>query len=523
MTLQPKTLDVISSYSIDELVHIFNKTRELKSAYQQSNQDILDFFRIDNPDFGVYEVFLEDSTRTKESFRNALEFHRVKAKIFDTASSSFNKSESYADTFNMLTWYDNQIFIVRSKLEWVCTRLDRNWYDYARRHSVKPPIFINAWDWKHEHPTQELLDQFTILEDNNRNRDHLHIALLWDLLHGRTVHSKVDWLRIYKSVSVDLIAPQLLQMPQMYIDQMKSYWYKVRIYDSIDEYLEQSNIATARYFTRLQLERMWEEILQQAPALRKKISITPEHISKLPSDNLKFYHPLPRHKLYPEIPTFLDNTPFNGRENQSRNGMFVRILVVAVAAWVPYVCDDFVWHSNPIAEFPLDYGTLADVIHHSHKHISEWVLPIDNGVVIDHIAKWLDVITIKERIAKIVRVLWLYGKWWDWISNGAQTGRFKWMIFRPWISLSDHEIYQLAALAPGSTYNHIINGQIAHKLRLSTPSFLRDISWISCKNLDCISHLSHHEQVPAEFIRKDNLMFECIYCNKEHQYNEVWD
>jgi aspartate carbamoyltransferase regulatory subunit len=50
------------------------------------------------------------------------------------------------------------------------------------------------------------------------------------------------------------------------------------------------------------------------------------------------------------------------------------------------------------------------------------------------------------------------------------------MIFRPGISLSDHEIYQLAALAPGCTYNHIVNGQIEQKLRLSTPSFLRDIA-----------------------------------------------
>jgi aspartate carbamoyltransferase len=62
-------------------------------------------------------VFLEDSTRTKESFRNALDFHQISAHMFDVAHSSFNKNESYADTFNMLTGYNTKLFIVRSKLE----------------------------------------------------------------------------------------------------------------------------------------------------------------------------------------------------------------------------------------------------------------------------------------------------------------------------------------------------------------------------------------------------------------------
>ena len=117
MSLDPRTLDVMSSYTTEEQLYLYEKTKELKNAYISGDEATLRLFQIPNPNIGVYEVFLEDSTRTKESFRNAIEFHGVRGKVFDTSTSSFNKHESYADTFNMLTGYDNTLFIVRSKLE----------------------------------------------------------------------------------------------------------------------------------------------------------------------------------------------------------------------------------------------------------------------------------------------------------------------------------------------------------------------------------------------------------------------
>jgi len=115
-----RTLAVINNFSLDERVFLFEKTRELKRLLKTGETTSIDSFRLNDGDFGVYEVFLEDSTRTKESFRNAAEFHRVKLSELDTGHSSFNKKESYADTFNNLTGYDNSVFIVRSKIEGVC-------------------------------------------------------------------------------------------------------------------------------------------------------------------------------------------------------------------------------------------------------------------------------------------------------------------------------------------------------------------------------------------------------------------
>ncbi len=86
-----RTLSVIDDMSIDERKYLFEKTKILKDAWIDQDEQILNQFRIDNSDFGIYEVFLEDSTRTRESFRNAAAFHRVKVSDLAVGTSSFNK------------------------------------------------------------------------------------------------------------------------------------------------------------------------------------------------------------------------------------------------------------------------------------------------------------------------------------------------------------------------------------------------------------------------------------------------
>lgn len=140
-----RSLCVIDDFSIEERKYFFNQVRRLKQAIVADDKSKMDEFRINDPDFGIYEVFLEDSTRTKESFRNAASFHHVKLAEMSSSSSSFNKGESYADTFNTLTGYKNQIFIVRSKVEGGCRYLQRECSRYAERNGLPyRPVFINA-------------------------------------------------------------------------------------------------------------------------------------------------------------------------------------------------------------------------------------------------------------------------------------------------------------------------------------------------------------------------------------------
>ncbi|MDD7588407.1 aspartate carbamoyltransferase, partial [Bullifex porci] len=335
-----RSLTVIEDFSIEERRYFFQKVNELKNAIISGDEVTQDKFRINDPDFGIYEVFLEDSTRTKESFRNAAKFHHAKVSELLCSSSSINKGESYADTFNMLSGYSNTIFIVRSKVEGLCKWLDDESALYTKRNSLPiKPAFINAGDGKHEHPTQELLDEFTFLEDNEMSFDSIHVALVGDLYHGRTVHSKADGLKLFNKVKVDLIAPVELAMPENYLEKMKNNGFEVREFASIEEYLNQDDVAKMWYFTRPQLERMGERILQKQDYLRKSITFRKEFMDKLP-ENTRFYHPLPRHKVHPTIPTFLDETPLNGWEKQSINGMYTRIVLLALVSG--RIGDDFV-------------------------------------------------------------------------------------------------------------------------------------------------------------------------------------
>lgn len=292
---------------------------------------------------------MENSTRTKESFLNAAKFHDVKVNIFDCQTSSFLKSETITDTIKMLIGYSpagRTIFVIRSKLEGVCRWLEFAMTKYARRHGIKTPVFINAGDGSHEHPTQELLDQFTFVECMKRLKDAacvgdsspvglvssdfdtIHIALIGDLKNGRTVHSKVNGLRVFDHVRVDLIAPEELAMPSSYTERMRSLGYEVRQFPSLEEYLGQDNVARIWYFTRLQLERMTEQQQERSSILRRAVSFDPTTMMGRLPESCKFFHPLPRDSRFPTIPFEIDDTDLNGWDEQSRNGYFLRIILL---------------------------------------------------------------------------------------------------------------------------------------------------------------------------------------------------
>lgn len=523
-----RSLAVIDDFTIAERRYLFARTRELKEAIVSGDQETLDRFRINDPDFGLYEVFLEDSTRTRESFRNAAKFHRAKVSDLAADSSSFNKGESYADTFNTLAGYHNSVFIIRSKLEGVCRWLDEEAALFARRNGITRKVaFINAGDGKHEHPTQELLDEFTFLEDNRWDDDRIHVALVGDLYHGRTVHSKADGLRIFKAVKIDLIAPPELAMPAQYRDRMVENGFEVRIFDSIDEYLAQPDVADKWYFTRPQLERMGEQILKRQDELRAKVTFRKEFMKRLP-DGTKFYHPLPRHRVHPTIPTFLDDTPLNGWERQSINGMYVRIVLLALVAG--RIGGDFKGESKQASRNDEEY-----IIHveHSAKDAtlkkedpySEGVRPIRDGLVIDHICKGDDPATIRRHMAQIIKVMGLdSGKGGEWVSTSKrEEALYKGIIFRPGArELDRKDLKRLAAVAAGCTLNIIANGSVVAKYRTHLPPRIYNFDDLSCNNEACISHPSHAEGVPARFERTRDNRYACAYCGAVHTFKEIW-
>lgn len=519
-----RSLCEIKDYSISERKYFFEKVRQLKKAIIENDTKVMDSFRINDPDFGIYEVFLEDSTRTKESFRNAANFHHTKVTELGVSSSSFNKGESYADTFNMLTGYLNTIFIVRSKVEGLCRYLSQQGEEYAKRNGLPyKPVFLNAGDGKHEHPTQELLDEYTFLEDNDFNYDSLHVALVGDLYHGRTVHSKANGLTLFSKVKVDLIAPKELAMPESYIHIMEENGFEIREFGSIKEYLEQEDIAQKWYFTRPQLERMGEEVLKKQDKLRADITFAKEDLPKLPPKTV-FYHPLPRHKEHPTIPTFLDKLELNGWERQAINGMYCRMVLLALAAGK--IGEDYEPQQEVQEKADEDYIIKVDLNSQKKKQkkVSEGVRPIEHGLVIDHIAKGESPKSIRESMQLIINVMHLdnlFGG--EWISTSEDNIHTKGIIFRPGnIEFTRKELKRLAAVSPGCTLNFIENSQVKEKYRINMPPRIYNFDDLECKNEACISNRSQNENVAALFYKNSNNKYCCAYCGKEHNFKEIF-
>lgn len=525
-----RSLTIIDDFSIEERKFLFEKTRQLKKAILDDDKKTIDSFRINDGDFGIYEVFLESSTRTKESFKNAAKFHNVKLSSLAVEFSSFNKGESYADTFNTLAGYNNSIFIVRSKLEGVCKWLEDEAQNFAKRNNLKrKPAFINAGDGKHEHPTQELLDEFTFIEDNNWSTESLHVALVGDLYHGRTVHSKADGLRIFDKVKVDLVAPAELSMPANYKERMIENNFEVREFSSIAEYLNQKDVAKIWYFTRPQLERMGDRILKKQDELRKSITFAKEFIQLLPK-HTKFYHPLPRHHEHPTIPTFLDETELNGWERQSINGMYVRMVLLSlIAGKIGSEFKGSVKNNEEKRRQLTEEEYIVQVEPKQKKgekdRFSEGVRPIQEGIVIDHICRGDTPVAIRKHMANIIRVTGLEeNKGGEWVSTSKKDpGIYKGIIFRPGkYKLERAWLKRLAAVAADCTLNIIEDGKIKEKYRTHLPPRIYNFADIACKNENCISHPSYAEGAPAIFYRTKDDKYACQYCGTIHSFQEIW-
>jgi aspartate carbamoyltransferase len=490
---QGRTIAVVNDLSTDEQAYLYEKTRELKEAILSRGD--LSRFRIDRPELGLYLFFMEDSTRTKESFRNAAKFHSLKLNNFDAQNSSFNKQESITDTIRMLCGYsDSSIFVIRSKLEGVCRWLETALGAYADRIGIPAPAFINAGDGRHEHPTQEFLDEFTFLEKSNWSRDHLHVALVGDLFHGRTVHSKADGLRVFRNVE----------------------------FGSIREYLSQRRVASSWYFTRLQLERMGDRILEKAESLREAVTFAREFIPLLP-EGARFFHPLPRHRVTPTIPQFLDSTPLNGWDEQSRNGYYTRIVEIALVGGA--LGEDFEGEPKRSVQYADDFVQEAPVrAGGKPREYKVGIKPVETGIVIDHIGRGMDIPSIWSHIDKIRRILNLNTVSSHGVFESKRNGLYKGIISLPGVQEFDQrQIKMLAAISPGCTVNIVTGATVRRKYRLEMPPRIYGFREISCKNETCVSHPQHHEHAVPEFYRSADSRFVCRYCETGHDFREIWD
>lgn len=514
-----RTIAVVRDLSIDEQVYLYEQTRLLKSAYLETGD--LGRFRLEDPTLGVYLLFFEDSTRTKESFRNAAKFHGIKVNDFNASVSSLKKLENISDTVRMLFGYSrSSIFVIRTALEGVCRWLEISLGEYADRVGLARPGIINGGDGRHEHPTQEFLDEFSFLEHRKWDRGGIHLALVGDLFHGRTVHSKVDGLGVFREVRVDLVAPPDLAMPVHYKERMRDAGFELREFGSIDEYLARKDIADVWYFTRLQLERMGEKLLEKSELLRESVTFRKDQMGRLPAGT-EFFHPLPRHRVTPTIPSFLDQTPLNAWDRQSMNGYYTRIVEIAMLGGK--LGHDFSGTPRTEPVFDEDFVVPASISAKGKPEYKIGIKPVENGIVIDHIGKGKSAERIWDHIDKIRTTLMLNHVSSHGVFRSEATGMLKGIVSLPEVDDFDpKKIKMLAAIAPGCSFNIVKRGRVVEKYRLHMPPRVYNLSEICCKNEDCVSHPQHHENVRPEFYRSAETTFICRYCERPHQYQEIW-
>jgi aspartate carbamoyltransferase len=252
----------------------------------------------------VATLFYEPSTRTRLSFETAA--NRLGAKVIgftDAKVSSVSKGETLKDTILMVSNYADAI-VMRHYIEGAA--------QYASE--IAPVPIINAGDGAHQHPSQCLLDLYTIYQTQGR-LENLNIFLVGDLKYGRTVHSLIMAMRHFNP-TFHFIAPKALAMPLEY----KAYCKKHNIkYIEYEEFTPDI-IANADilYMTRVQKER-FSDLMEYEQV--KNIYILRKDMLSKARDNMRILHPLPRVN---EIAYDVDNDPHAYYIQQAKNGLFAR-------------------------------------------------------------------------------------------------------------------------------------------------------------------------------------------------------
>lgn len=256
----------------------------------------------------VAQCFFEPSTRTRLSFESAT--LRLGGQVLGFSSDenlSIKKGETLHDTITVVSDYADLI-VIRHTREGAA-RL-------AAEVSNKP--VINAGDGANQHPTQALVDLFTINECQKR-LDGLSIALVGDLKYGRTIHSFAEICMLF-DVRLYLVSPEVLTLPEPICDILKKQGIRFSFHHSIEEVIPKIDIL---YMTRIQQERFSQAEYQ---LVKDHYILTPEHLQNA-KPNLKVLHPLPRLN---EIATGVDSTPYAHYFNQAANAVFVRQALLAL-------------------------------------------------------------------------------------------------------------------------------------------------------------------------------------------------
>lgn len=293
-----RSLVSIANLSKDKIMYLIYMAQEFE---KHPNRKILDN-RV------VATLFFEPSTRTRLSFETAA--NRLGARVIgftDPKVTSSTKGETLKDTIMMVSNYADVIVM-------------RHYLEGAARYAseVSPVPVINAGDGANQHPTQTMLDLYSIYKTQG-TLENLNIYLVGDLKYGRTVHSLIMALRHFNP-TLHFIAPEELSLPNEYKDFCKEN--NIKFEEHNDFNADVISNADILYMTRVQRERFTDPMEYERV---KDVYILRASMLEKARENMKILHPLPRVN---EIDYDVDNDPHAYYFEQARNGLYARQAII---------------------------------------------------------------------------------------------------------------------------------------------------------------------------------------------------
>lgn len=298
VNLKNRSLVSITDYTREEIIHILDLAEEFEKDQRQQilNKHV------------IASLFFEPSTRTRLSFESAVQYLGGSIIGFASAdTSSVKKGESLKDTILTVSNYSDLIVM-------------RNPSDGSARYAseVSPVPIINAGDGANQHPTQCLLDLYSIRKTQG-NLDNIDIVMVGDLKYGRTVHSLVQALSLF-GATFHFVSPESLKMPSAVKTWIKKANLEYHQYTDLSEAIPKADIL---YMTRVQGERFPDPLEYEKV---KNAYILENSMLDNAKDTMKVLHPLPRVN---EINTDVDENPKAYYFQQAKNGVYVRQALIA--------------------------------------------------------------------------------------------------------------------------------------------------------------------------------------------------
>lgn len=289
----------VNQFDKDRIEKLFNKTSIIERNFHKGS-----LFHY--PNRVMISFFGEPSTRTRFSFERAMFWlgGKVISESNSDSSSSLKKGESFKDTFKTLSQYGDLI---------VCRHNDEKWINFAEYSSI--PI-INAGNGSQEHPTQSLLDLYTINKELGR-LNNLKVMFIGDLKYSRTFNSLIKLLNLYENNEIYTAPAEIIWHcdSKSYLDQDNLTRINLK---EIENYLPEMDVI---YFTRIQKERFNSEDIEYF----NNFQLLKRHLEIL-KENSIILHPLPRNNEISE--TVDEDSRAIYHEKQIKNGIYIRVALI---------------------------------------------------------------------------------------------------------------------------------------------------------------------------------------------------